>query len=296
MDTLNDPDIEEVVEQTIVMPMEWEPGGNDNDVATLDYIDDELFIASARILQSKEDFDSELQDRLFKVHIDADDALAKNQNIDATLKTLQQYGLIVSPPSVSSLASLVADAMNRIHPTTFKIKVQNLELQVPPSFILLRRLSASLDAIIIVPSTRAATRIFRPPGRPVSCIGLLHVGNSFEQVSSYSPLILSETKPSRPRLSLPLLPPVTLEGTASVKAASVNLAVFRESARPNSSRVLPKDFDLKRLKVILAEEFLSYMQREVATTVKKMLAAERKAKIEQERARIENEAFEDLKA
>jgi len=223
------------------------------------YIDDEAFINSARNLQSKEDFDSELQDRLFNVHMDADNALVKNQNVDVTLKILQQYGLIIASPADSSLASLVADAMNRICPTAFKIKVQDFEVEVQPSLLLLRRLSASLGAMIIVPSTRAATRVIRPPGRPVSCIGLLHVGSSFEQVSSYSPLVLSETNPSRPLLSPPLLPPMTLEGVMSVKATSVDLAVFRETVRPNSSRELPDDFDLGRLKAILAEELYVFL-------------------------------------
>jgi hypothetical protein len=205
--------------------------------------DDESFLDEARSrLQRYKDAsnstrqeDIELQRRLEMVI--SPEALPRNEKVAQTLSVFQKsFGLVVQDQP-ESLAALIASALNGALKTNFSISIaiedkaeSNIETGVfslPPTRLLLRRLAEVLRVTIVVPSTRSSTKVYKPQEEPSLWIGILHIGNSFEEVSTYAPLICS---------NYPIRPPVTLPRRPE---SSFAIAKFRETKRPSQKCKYP---------------------------------------------------------
>jgi hypothetical protein len=189
----------------------------------------------AKERQSNQQNDRLLQNYVDRLIRDDDAALPRNENIRQTLDVLhRQYGLVVDE-STNSLSALVANVMNRSLQTRFKMETEGNPIILPPSRLLLRRIAQIIQATITIVSTRARTLVLKPLGESKSLIVLVHIANSFDSVSTYSPLTSSKTNPTQN------LHPQALGPTP--RPPTVNKAVYREEKRSTDNK--PIDFSVK---------------------------------------------------
>ncbi|KAG0036062.1 hypothetical protein BGZ83_003910, partial [Gryganskiella cystojenkinii] len=291
MASMLEDDFETVIENLSIM--DWD-GGVPMDIdhpreMCIEFLDDNSFISEAKHCLERDPPDKELESRLEQVLIDRDKALPHNQNIDITTNVLRDYGIVVqdsSNSSVATLSGMIADTMSLIRTTSFKIKANNREIPLPPSTLLLRRICVALNIAIIMPSTRAKTRVFRTK-TPVYYVGLLHVGNSFEEVSIYSPLTVSATRPSRPR------PP--LSQSATTEAESLKTAVYRDDARQRKAKSSLKDLDFRKANEFFEEECVTIIKTDIINVITKMLPGYHAADNDTVREQVISKAFDSAK-
>lgn len=182
----------------------------------------------------------------------------RNQNINKTLSMLQQYGLVIQDPfdgPGKSISNLIADIMNHRKATMFKFKVNGKETALPPSRLLLRRLCVALNITIVILSTRAQTITFQTE-QPIGYVCLLHMADSFRGSSTYSPLTLSRTPPTRPRQTH--LMPSRTEAIETVR-----LAEYRDSPRPRKETFSLGGLDCNKAKEFFEDEWYVIFTRKI---------------------------------
>lgn len=205
---------------------------------TITFHDDTAFLEKARELLALQQEHVELRPRLESVLPPA--ALPHNEKVAQTLHILQKtYGLVVQDEA-ATLAALIAGALNRAPVTKFGISLgvndktedKSEVFYLPPTRLLLRRLAEVLKITIYIPSTRSHTQVYQSTQsteQPRFCIGILHVGNSFEEISTYAPLTCSNwpsgASPQNPPQVAPRLSP--------------DLAQLRTAKRPNQKSGFP---------------------------------------------------------
>ncbi|GJJ78521.1 hypothetical protein EMPS_10880 [Entomortierella parvispora] len=264
-DTILDDDPgESFVEQLEVLE------STDNSVS-ITFQDDDEFLKRAHACLRLEPQDLPLERQLMRV-CDEPEPLPRNEKIGGTLKVLQDaYGLVVDD-GAESLAGIIAGVLNKVLTTNFRISIGHMEdtnsefLDLPPTRLLLRRLAELLNVAIVIPSTRLHTQVYKPTGPPCLYVGILHVGNSFEQVSTYSPLSCSLVSQSLPR---PLLrnPPQD----QPLDLCRPGLAEFRSFKKKNQSRDFPKKIKMDVAMPALTVECRHFLTNEIDMQVKKAL-------------------------
>jgi hypothetical protein len=160
-----------------------------------------------------------------------------SENMNESLEYLQKnFGLVVLDHDATTLplARFLADLMNSVRRTAFKMKLGDVYINIPPCYLLLRYLSEVLCITIVLPSTRSRIRVFRPSTHSRMHVALLHIHLSFEQISTFSPLTcsLAPTTSLQPVERQPRL-------TATSSRSSVECAIFRDTKRPNQKRSYP---------------------------------------------------------
>ncbi|KAG0045319.1 hypothetical protein BGZ83_009454, partial [Gryganskiella cystojenkinii] len=220
-------------------------------------------------------------------------ALPHNQNINITTKAILDYGLVTRDITVvhsdTTLSGMIAAVMNRNQTANFRIKVNDKDILLPPSRLLLRRIAVALNVSIIMPSTRAKTLVFRSED-PLCFVGLLHVGNSFEEVSTYTPLTLSKTPPIRPQshsLQLRLAAP---------EVEAVQLAVYRNSARAQKQHSSLKHLDLNKALEFFEEECKRIIKTDIIKSITKLLPRYSEVQDEQSRLSIVTKGYDKAKS
>ncbi|GJJ78548.1 hypothetical protein EMPS_10907 [Entomortierella parvispora] len=252
-----DADVLEDINETLTINMEIQDIDFGRDIAvstefSVSFIDDDEFLAeaNARLLAEQDD---ELQLRVDYMIQGADDGLPLNQNVRQTLDVLHhRYGLVVSTCS-SSLSALVASVMSRTSLSAFRIQTPGGPVTLPPSRLLLRRISQAAQIKIVVVSTRCKKLVFEPLGEPKALVVLAHIADSFQGVNTYTALTCSVTSPNRDfRMPSVRLPPVI---------PTAERATYREAKRSISREII-------EFSVLEAEEsFLSSCK----TTLKKRI-------------------------
>ncbi|GJJ74087.1 hypothetical protein EMPS_06445 [Entomortierella parvispora] len=249
--------------------------------------DDENFLGQAKECMSFEQ-DPRLWPQLESVCAESV-PLPRNEKLNQTLQALQDtYGLIVQDEPVAqngpeSLAALIVSLLNRAPAPKFRIWMKckahcdgasNCEgesickgFDLPPTRLLLRRLSEILNITIVIPSTRSHTQVYRPTtGQPSRCVGILHIGNSYEQVSTYAPLTCSNllTGPPRTPSQNPPQGPHNELGN--------ELARFRPGKKRNQKPGYPV-LQLDIAMPALQKELSNSLSEQVEKAVKKALTA-----------------------
>ncbi|GJJ74279.1 hypothetical protein EMPS_06637 [Entomortierella parvispora] len=252
-----DADVLEDINETLTINMEIQDIDFGRDIAvstefSVSFIDDDEFLAeaNARLLAEQDD---ELQLRVDYMIQGADDGLPLNQNVRQTLDVLHhRYGLVVSTCS-SSLSALVASVMSRTSLSAFRIQTPGGPVTLPPSRLLLRRISQAAQIKIVVVSTRCKKLVFEPVGEPKALVVLAHIADSFQGVNTYTALTCSVTSPNRDfRMPSVRLPPVI---------PTAERATYREAKRSTTREII-------EFSVLEAEEsFLSGCK----TTLKKRI-------------------------
>ncbi|GJJ75259.1 hypothetical protein EMPS_07617 [Entomortierella parvispora] len=164
---------------------------------TILFIDDDDFVeeANSRLSEQTQEGALLLQQRVDFLLRDQSNALPGAENVQKTLKVLQQrFGLVIDECN-KTLSALIADVMNRTRQTAFGFKDAAADdfISLTPSTLLMRRLAHLLQVKIVVVSTRASTLVIEPFLAPI--VALVHVADSFEHMRTYCPLVVSNVAP-----------------------------------------------------------------------------------------------------
>ena len=221
---------------------------------SLEINEDQSFIIEARTILETERQDPRLPERLQSMSA----YKPRNENLKETLDTLLQHGLVIEDEvmSAASLAGLMVAMLNRDRETYFKLNWETNTVNIPSSCsLLIRFLSEKLGVTVVMLSTRSRTRVFAPSTTSRLHIGLLHVQNSYDEISLFSPLVCSATTPTLPPVAslahrLAVVPPHQLsetpqEGDGPAFPPTIPHAVYRETRRERQPRSLPSIVDVE---------------------------------------------------
>ncbi|KAG0037785.1 hypothetical protein BGZ83_003314, partial [Gryganskiella cystojenkinii] len=125
---------------------------------------------------------------------------------------------------------------------------------------------------------------------PLRFVGLLHVGNSFEEVSTYTPLTLSKTSPCRPQ------PHSRQTRPAAPQVETVQLAVYRNIARARKQHTSLRHLDLNKAQEFFEDECKRIIKTDIVKGITKLLPKYREVQDEQSRLAIVTKGYDKTKS